>query len=119
LLGKEKNIGITYDIEKLYLPIDLASPICLLINEVLVNSIKHAFAEYNNSKIVISLHQKNNQVELVIKDNGKGFNYEEERSKGPSLGLEIIETLSEQLGGKAEFLNEEGTTFRLSIPLPK
>lgn len=119
LLGKEKNIEIVYDIEKLYLPIDVASPICLIMNEVLVNSIKHAFDDYTNSKISIALHLVNNSLELVIKDNGKGFDFNAEKSKGPSLGLEIIETLSEQLSGKGGFSKEDGTVFRLTIPMNK
>lgn len=86
---------------------------------MLVNSIKHAFDNYTNSKITIGLHLASNSIELVIKDNGKGFDISAEKSKGPSLGLEIIETLSDQLGGKGEFTNEEGTVFRLMIPLNK
>lgn len=116
LLSRDKTIDIEYDIQNLYLPIDVASPICLIVNEALVNCIKHAFEDFENSHILIRLRQVNNHLELQIKDNGKGFDYAAEKLKGPSLGLEIIETLSEQLGGKAEFTRENGTVFRLVMP---
>jgi two-component system, sensor histidine kinase PdtaS len=119
LISPEKPITIEYSLHSIFLPIDIASPVCLIANEVLVNSIKHAFTNKTNCKIEISLTQTEQGIELRISDNGNGFNVEEQRSKGMSLGLEIIDTVADQLSAHYSFENKNGTTFTLKLPLQK
>lgn len=72
-------------------------PLGLIINELLSNSFKHAFKENENGLITINIHKiNNNEFELHYNDSGKWTENTNERVK---FGLELIETLTEQLDG--------------------
>lgn len=119
LIGMTNPIKINYQLDTIFLPIDIASPVCLIANEVLVNSIKHAFqnkTDNTDNVININLQQTDAGITLQIHDNGIGFNYESQKSKGVSLGLEIIETVSEQLNAIYICENKNGTNFTLNLP---
>ena len=67
------------------------------------------------STISIELKQNVSEIILRIQDNGIGFDLEKQKQEGVSLGLEIIETVSEQLGAKYSFEINNGTIFTLSL----
>lgn len=113
--SNEKNIELEFDIDKVILPIELALPLALLINEVVTNSYKHAFPLKTSGKIFVSIKLNDNLVQLIILDNGNGFNPNIIHSD--SLGMEIIKGLVEQLNGDYSFINNDGTTFNLSFSL--
>ncbi len=117
LVPSQSPITIKYDLEKIYLPIDIASPVCLIANEVLVNSIKHAFNSSKPGIIEIHTSQNATSIQLKIKDNGEGFDYASQKNKTISLGLEIIETVAEQLNATYTFTNNNGTIFTLNLPI--
>jgi two-component sensor histidine kinase len=91
-----------------------ATPLGLLINEVISNSIKHGFSGINSPSIGIETRRDHGFYVLTIRDNGTGFSVEE-TARG--LGLVLVDTLSRQLGAAYEFLDEEGTVIMLRIPL--
>ncbi|MFI5203979.1 MAG: histidine kinase dimerization/phosphoacceptor domain -containing protein [Flavobacteriales bacterium] len=78
----------------------------LIINEIISNSVKYAFAEKGDSTILVDLKRKAKTISLAVSDNGKGFNPEEMR-KNHSLGVSLIYDLCEQLDAK---LKVESTT---------
>lgn len=72
-------------------------PLGLMINELLSNSFKHAFKENENGLITINIHKiSNNEFELHYSDSGK---WKESSNEKIKFGLELIETLTEQLDG--------------------
>jgi len=92
-----QTVKIETDIDA-KIPLRESVYIGLIINELVTNAYKYAFD--NNGIISISLKQDNNQYELQIKDNGKGYNAKE---KQESLGLKLIHTLVyDQLDGTLE-----------------
>ncbi|MBO6792826.1 MAG: PAS domain-containing protein [Balneolaceae bacterium] len=108
---------------KLYLKLDKVSldvvkalPASLIVNEVLTNIYKHAFTHGEQGEISIRLEQKPDaQVTLEIEDNGVGFS-ETELKSGNSLGLRLIDILSQQLEAEYTFTHpdsESGTVFTL------
>lgn len=119
LVSREHPIKINYDLDKIFLSIDVASPVCLIANEVLVNSIKHAFTNKSNGEINISLKQNASGIMLCIQDNGSGFDIEKQKAKKLSLGLEIIDTVAEQINAKYTFVNKNGTIFTLDLTAAK
>lgn len=83
-------------------------PIALIFNELLSNSIKYAFAEVNQPKISVYMnHSLKNFVEFIYSDNGNW----KTPSRDNSFGLELIETLTEQLNGHYEVYKTNGTKY--------
>jgi two-component sensor histidine kinase len=99
------------------LDIDTAIPLSLIINELVVNSLKHAFPEDRRGKITIELAKTSvNGLILVFSDNGVGFPATVSFPHSQSLGLQLIQTLTQQLMGDiAVTSSEAGTKFTITI----
>lgn len=106
-LTDESRIHIKTDLEEVVLNINQAIPCSLLLNELVVNSFKHAFGDEEEGVIEVSMNRlKDKKISLQVSDTGKGF--PEEDSDFKSLGMSLIETLSQQIGGSLDFKNEAG-----------
>jgi two-component sensor histidine kinase len=92
----------------------------LLLNEIVSNSLKYAFENVDKGIINITLLENGfNQFELVIGDNGKGYDGEPNNPNKSTLGLELIKILTEQLDGNIVKLNIPGTVYKLDFKLQK
>jgi PAS domain S-box-containing protein len=122
------DLFVSYNIDKnkiklecrmdgIYLKIDTAILCGLIINELITNSIKHAFPGERTGQIFIDLAKgSNGNLKLSVKDDGIGFNQNFDYEKTDTLGLQLVNILSKQLGGKVE-LNQNGfTEFQLVFP---
>ncbi|MBK6526227.1 MAG: sensor histidine kinase [Crocinitomicaceae bacterium] len=108
------NIHVTLDISSKLdrLGNNTLVPVALIFNELISNSLKHAFQERDQGKITVELFpREKNMFELMYKDDGIWS----EPSKEGSFGLELIETLTEQLDGKVTRTNENGTVYRFVL----
>ncbi|MBL7937636.1 MAG: sensor histidine kinase [Bacteroidia bacterium] len=105
------SVKINIDINNISLNINAAIPCGLILNELLTNSYKHAFKEKTDGKIDISITNLNNQFKMEVKDNGIGLSPDYNQKQ--SLGVTVIEALTEQLDGTYLFLNNNGTQFEL------
>ena len=89
----------------------------LIVNELVTNSIKHAFKECNNGKIGISLKlQKGNELCLTISDNGNGIPHKIDFRNTRSLGLQLVCSLTKQINGEVTYINTKGSTFKINFP---
>ena len=79
----------------------------MIINELITNAIKHAFPGKKQGEIFFNLMTENNLVILEIKDNGVGFADGVDFEKTQSLGLQLVNTLIEQIEGKLSFKTEK------------
>lgn len=106
------QLDVNVTVEKFHS--DTLTPLGLFINEVISNSLKHAFRDDMKGKITVELHAiKDHKFSLVIGDNGRGMP-SESGSKRESFGTELISALSEQLNGTMEVeSSESGTRYRL------
>ncbi len=114
--GKDIRFDIESDVQ---LPMDKAIYCGLIVNELITNSLKHAFDE-NGGTIHIHMRKEAGEYILIYEDDGKGMNEEAKRS----LGTILIQTLVErQLKGKIRLLPSEGTKYLIrfmeSSPSPK
>lgn len=91
--------SITYDIDDVWLSVDLAISVGLIANELITNSFKHAFFNVSEPTLYVSFKRSETDFILSIKDNGTGM---EESKGGPTFGLELIGLLTKQLKGKLE-----------------
>lgn len=113
--ANSQNISLQANVNDILLNIDTAIPCGLIINELISNSLKHAFPVANQkSEIYISIQTNENRTfTLIIRDNGVGLPPELDFRKTESLGLELVCTLTEQLDGTIELDRTSGTKFKI------
>ncbi len=97
----------------------IAVPLGVIINELLTNVLKHAFAGTDGGTVVIELVKTENQVTLTIHDNGVGLYSRRVADKSPGFGLTIVRMLAEQLDGTYTIENDRGTKSVLSFSVPQ
>ena len=107
--GTEQRIVMVYDMEELELNVDIATPIGLIVNELITNSLKYAFPNNLTGVITIKLVQKFEHLELTVTDNGVGIQKGKELS-GTGFGTQLITLLTKQLDGKMVLHQEKGTS---------
>jgi two-component sensor histidine kinase len=118
-----KNIRLFMDLEEdAFFDMDTAVPLGIIVNELVSNSLKHAFNESEKGEIRIRLCKKEKKDEiygspfiLTISDNGKGIHEDIEFENVESLGLQLVSILVEQLGGEIEIKRAQGTEFGITF----
>ncbi len=109
--GRGIKVSIVNEMDNYHIDISKAAPLCLIINEIITNSFKHAFLSSDVGEIKIALCNENHLIK--ISDNGSGFDYDAVMKN--SLGMSLIKDLSNQIDAKFEFNNNNGTTFTISL----
>ncbi len=102
---------------EIFLPVDLALPCALVVNEILSNAYKHAFSGREKGSIDIKVREKNGIIRISIHDNGIGIPDAEEISRSNSLGVKLIRTLIQhQLKGSLKITSIQGTQVLVEFP---
>ena len=96
--------------------LDTATPIVLILNEVLSNAVKHAFPDRPAGEVRIALRRSGTRLTLLVRDNGVGLPPDKLAQMDHSMGLRLVNALARQIGAKATFRSKAGTVFTLSIP---
>ena len=99
----------------LYVPLDVAQPFGLLLNELMTNSIKHAFRDRDTGEIRVLMAEDEGLVRIRIADDGVGLPQGVEPGKGRSLGFQLIPGLVEQMHARLQLLDGPGTCFELTF----
>ncbi|KQC08862.1 MAG: hypothetical protein APR54_00405 [Candidatus Cloacimonas sp. SDB] len=110
------KIQIVYQISDIYLDITQAIPLGLIINELLSNCLKYAFVGKERGLITVSLNQRSSNYILIIEDNGIGMPKDYNKTASKPLGLQLVNSLSEQLHGKLDITINNGTCLKLTFP---
>ncbi|PWB50697.1 MAG: hypothetical protein C3F06_11555 [Candidatus Methanoperedenaceae archaeon] len=106
------KIGLKINVGDVFFDINTAIPCGLIINELVSNSIKHAFPDGRNGEINIKLQpEADEKYLLTVSDNGKGFPSDLDFRNSSSLGLKLVITLTKQLSGTIELNRSAGTSF--------
>ncbi|HSZ75537.1 MAG TPA: histidine kinase dimerization/phosphoacceptor domain -containing protein, partial [Rhizomicrobium sp.] len=106
-----RGIKTTLDVGDIQLVPEQATPMGLISAEVLNNAYKHAFPEGRTGVVAVTVKEADGEIELSITDNGAGYTPPEQAKN--SLGGRLIQTLTTQLHGTAEYTRTDGTAFRL------
>lgn len=106
-------VELKLQVKKVSLNLDQSIPCGLLINELISNALKYAFPNNTKGTIIIGLTEKNNTIYLNIKDDGVGLPNEIDYRDTDSLGLQLVMTLTEQLGGIIELDNTKGANYSI------
>jgi PAS domain S-box-containing protein len=112
------KITITMKVDNVFLDVDTAIPCGLIINELISNALIHAFPNDRSGEISISFRQEQNEIILIIADNGIGFPANLDFKKTSSLGLQLVVTLTDQLMGRMSLDQSNWTMFTLQFLRP-
>jgi two-component sensor histidine kinase len=123
-----RAITLKIETDHVSLGIDSAVPCGLILNELISNSLKHAFSSNGNGppgeygpdgakgEIRVELRAHNgHDLSLMVSDNGVGFSPGLDFRSAASLGLQLVNTLVNQLDGTIELDNNRGTAFRINF----
>lgn len=109
-------IELDFDLDPVQLNINQAIPYSLIVNEVITNILKHAFKGKKKGKITFKLTEKGDHLNLLIKDNGAGMPEGVEDRPDKSLGLRLIDILSQQLKATYKYNStKSGTVFSIQF----
>ncbi len=104
----EKGIYISLEIEQVQIEIDQLVPCGLIINELVTNSIKHAFVKQNKKKILIKCFVRGEKIKIEYSDNGIGLCKDFNIKQSKSLGLRLAMGLAIQLKSTLAIENRSG-----------
>jgi PAS domain S-box-containing protein len=110
VIGSKVNLQV--EAENVMIGVKQASPLGLVVNELITNSFKYAFPDNQESEIRISLQKKEDQIELEYADNGIGMPEDFDWRKAESMGLSLVKLIVEnQLDGSVDVESKNGTKF--------
>lgn len=111
-------ITINLDIDDVFLDVGTAIPCGLIINELISNSLKHAFPIGRSGEIYVNIsHLKSdNKIALIVGDNGIGTPEEFSFNNQESLGLRLVKILTNQLKGDIKLEKGSGVEFKIVFP---
>ena len=115
----ENQVKLNLDVENVKLDVDSVIPIGLIINELITNSLKHAFTKSKelHAEIHVKLKESTENYELIVSDNGKGVSNEVlARQQEESFGQRMIRAFVQKLKAKIHVNNEAGTEVQILIP---
>jgi two-component sensor histidine kinase len=113
-------ISLQIEVDNVSLGIDTAIPCGLIINELVSNSLKHAFPASREGEIRIAFRSgRDNQFTLIVSDNGAGLPRDLDFLKTESLGLQLVNMLVHQLEGAIELDRSGGTAFKITFEKPE
>ena len=118
------NIALKMDVEDVSIGIDSAIPCGLILNELISNSLKHAFPDNRDGEIRIYVHAEglqndgatsdnNGNITLIVSNNGVEFPEDLDWKNTESLGLQLVNILTQQLDGTIELDRSSGTAFKI------
>ncbi|HIH94599.1 TPA: PAS domain-containing protein [Methanosarcina acetivorans] len=130
-----RKVRLNLDLEQVYLGMDTAIPLGIIVNELVSNSLKHAFPSGGEDEIRINLRRMEDSTSkpervpgcqngkvfhymLTVTDNGRGFPEEINFQNSESLGLQLVNILVEQIDGCIELKRDRGSEFAIFFDNP-
>jgi PAS domain S-box-containing protein len=114
------RVELALAIEDIAFTIDRAIPSGLILTELITNALKYAFPGGRRGTIRIGLARRDRgEIVLSVGDDGVGLPRDFDPARATSLGLQLVEALTEQLGGRLEIERTGGTTIAVAFPEAK
>jgi two-component system, sensor histidine kinase PdtaS len=114
------KVTLNIDIENIPISINQATPLGLIINELISNSLKYAFPDEKKGEINISMKKQDKEIVLIVKDNGVGIPDGLEWENSATLGLQLVQIYAKyqnHLDGSIDLYNTNGTKFIIKFNL--
>jgi PAS domain S-box-containing protein len=112
----DKNlIKLVLDFDDVTLNVEISIPLALILNELLTNSLKHAFPNGKGGEIKVELKKYDEILKLTVSDNGIGFPEDRDYHNTDTLGMLIINSLTDQIDGELNLEKNNGTKFTVTF----
>lgn len=109
-------VRLKLEVKNVLMDINRAVPCGLIINELVSNSLKHAFLDGMKGEIGVKMKaEKNGKYTLIMRDNGAGFPEDLDFLETETLGLHLVKSLVRQIDGTIELDRKAGTTFKITF----
>lgn len=112
-------VRLTTDLRKVRLGLDQAIPCGLILNELVSNALKHAFPNERKGEISVKCGKKGGTVVIEVEDDGVGLAPGFDMEKDANLGLQLVQTLVQQLDGTLERPKAKGARYLITFELTK
>lgn len=113
------RVQLKMQTQELFLEVNTAIPLGMIYNELLTNSLKHAFPGDKKGEIKVILGRvDDNRGLLEVTDNGIGLPQDFSLEDSQTLGLQIVHTLSKQIRAEIKVDRSQGTSFQIFFPCP-
>ena len=112
-----QKIKLILTLDKLFLNLDTSIPCGLIINEIISNSLKYAFPDNRDGIIFVTLRVDRQKVVIQAGDNGIGIPLDVDLKQSKTLGLQLVDTLVEQINGTIILDRTKGTKFSIEFNL--
>ncbi|BDZ71484.1 hypothetical protein GCM10025861_20010 [Methanobacterium petrolearium] len=109
------NINIDLDVGDIELNLETSVPCGLIINELVSNSLKHAFPKGSEGTITIKMRAENDKYVFFVSDDGVGCVQQGDMENNSKLGLNLVNSLIKQLDGTIEVLEGQGTAYKITF----
>jgi len=108
-------VRLEYRLEDFILNVQFLAPLGIILNELLTNSMKHAFPEADTGIITISASKKDDLVTFCVSDDGRGMPEAAGTNGHRGFGLDLVKMLTEQIDGRMETISDGGTAVTLTF----
>lgn len=109
------KIDVKVDIEEMFLDVDTAIPVGMILNELITNVFKYAFKDNHEGSFEVSLSEQSDKLLLKVVDNGAGLPDNFELAEDKRFGFELIKSLVEKMKGELETRNDQGAVITITI----
>jgi two-component sensor histidine kinase/CHASE3 domain sensor protein len=113
-----RHIGFELDAEPIVINARDATTIGIVVGELVVNALKHAFPDGEAGRIWTRLVHEREGASLIVEDDGRGI-APEALGADAGLGAMIIRQLAGQFGGEPRYEPREGGGTRVIVPMPE
>ena len=115
MASDEGHISIIAKAEPLQVPVALAQPLALAVNELIVNALRHAFPGMNAGVVLVSLAHTDDDMSVTVADDGVGL--PDGYAVGRGYGMQLVAMITKQVGGELRVEREDGAEFTIRVPL--
>lgn len=117
-LTEQTSKSIQYQLKcpQISLDVETVIPIGLIINELVTNSIKHAFPQTDQGQLILSISESGHGLEILYKDNGSGITNEEQLNQSNSFGMQMIRLFAKKLNASFTLEHKNGIKTVFVIP---
>jgi two-component sensor histidine kinase/PAS domain-containing protein len=113
-LTQEDRITLAVEAESIFLPVDTAIPLGMIVTELVTNAVKYAYPYPEEGLISVGLACVGGGLTLIIRDGGRGLT-EEAQQASSGLGMKLVKSMVAQVKGEMIVIGPPGTTFEITL----
>ncbi len=116
--ASERGIAVSTEADPIEVALDNAVPLAFTVTEAISNAFRHAFPEGEGGRIDVSARSRVDGFKVTVRDSGGGRPaILPVPERGTSMGSRLIQTFAAQIDGTVSYENDNGTVFRIRVPI--